>query len=189
MNRLLLPLVLVSLAGCGHKNVGTGRDSAAPAYAPPATTSNDAAIEDQQAAAPDAEGEVVDRTASETASETSPSHGNDNAPPPDEEQSGDDPQASDTAATDVKADAPHSDANRTAAAEEPATEPTDDITPDASASQPKGSRSKLFRGLANSVSRAVMKTFAEPSAAPAPPPEDDPFPNGEPADADPDVNR
>lgn len=189
MYRLLMPLVLLSLAGCGQKDAGAGRDSAAPAYVPPATTSNDAAVEDQQVGAPEATDEDVDRAALESVSETPPYNAKDDSPPPpDEELNGDDSQASDTAATDAKAGAPDFDANRTAAAEELAADLAD-ITPDASAGQPKGSGSKLFRGLANSVSRAVMKTFAEPSAAPAPPPEDDPFPNGEPADADPDVNR
>lgn len=188
MYRLLMPLVLLSLAGCGHKNVGTGRDSAAPAYVPPATTANDAAREDPQATAPEAAGDDVNFAASEVASETPRPTAHADSPLPVEEQS-DHPQASDTTATAAEANAPLSDVDRTAAAEEPAVEQTDDMAPDASASQPKSTRSKLFRGLANSISRAVVKTFSEPSAAPPAPLEDDPFPNGEPADADPDVNR
>ncbi len=185
MHRLLLPFVLLCLAGCGQKDASTGKGSAAPAYVPSAAKSHEAAIEGQQGGDSDAANDDVDFSASET----SPPNANDGSPAPDEDIADDRSQAGEAATADDDAKPPDSDAGLPAGAEEPAAEPSDADAAAQASRESKGSGSKLFRGLANSISRAVVKTFSEPPAVPPAPLEDDPFPNGEPADADPDVNR
>lgn len=187
MCRLLMPLLLLWLAaGCGQKDAGAGRNSSAPAYVPSAAPASEAAVDDRQGGPAQAADDDLDVAAPEA----SPPDADDAHRLPDEEPSDDDSQPRDSATSGADASGPHSNTNSASGDDEPAVEPGDgDAAGEASSGQPQGSRVKLFRGLANSVSRAVMKTIAEPSAAPAPPLEDDPFPNGEPADADPDVNR
>lgn len=154
------------LLGCGKSKSPLGP---APAFQPPANT-----------AAPPAQTE-------ESAKESAPSANDDNVaeemPAEEKEKMAIDAPAEaspETPLADAKAEQP---AKHDAATEAPAT--NDEAAP-ATAGKSKGSAGKLFRGLGNSLSRALAKipSADAPIETRREPPklDDDPFPKGEPVD-------
>lgn len=183
MNRTWITLALVSLiAGCGQQTAQPNKTSAPPAYVAPATTSNEASVEDRH----DADQDAVAGADLDAPSGSLPTSRDNRSVAADEEMARDDSQPDDVTG-DSGANLSHPDTSETVQ-DEPA--PADDDNADRAdtAVSQKRSAGKLLRGLANSVSRAVAKSYRKRTILP-PPVEGDPFPNGEPEDADPDLNR
>ena len=156
---------LLFAAGCGQQDPPSGKNSAAPAYVAP-TSVPDAETAPDQETVPDERDTAVASSAARASDITASDEASDETP-------------LETGA----------DRNQNEPAGESASASADD-TPGSAERSPvrKGSAAKLVRGLTNSVRRAMNKAYADRGNA-SPPPEDDPFPNGEPADADPDTSR
>lgn len=186
MARRFITLVLAALAiGCGQQDAATSKNSPAPAYVAPSDAPSQAATDRQDGAADAATDASSDRTASDeqTSTDADRSAASDESMAEDKVSPGDRVETKDE--EPIRSDA--ADERRTED-DEPASATADEQSAPSSAQGPKVSAGKLFRGLTNSVRRAANKTYAELKNQ-TPPPEDDPFPNGEPEDADPDVNH
>lgn len=183
MARRFITLVFAALAvGCGQQDAASTKNSSAPAYAPASDAPNQAATDDEEpAAVVRATDTSSDITASDEQATTEEyrSAASDEAMAEDEVSPGDRVTAKDeeSGRSDVVD-------GRRPEEDEPAKASADDLSATPSVEGPKISAGKLFRGLTNSVRRAANKTYSELGKQ-TPPPEDDPFPNGEPKDADP----
>lgn len=185
MARKLITLVFAALAaGCGQQDAATSKNSSAPAYVAPSDAPSRVGTDGGQDAAADA---ATDASSNLTAADERPSADEDlSMAASDEAMAEDEVSPSDRVTTrDEESDRSDDVNDRQPDEEEPANPTANEqsVSPP-SVQGPKVSAGKLFRGLTNSVRRAANKTYSE-LANKTPPPEDDPFPNGEPADADP----
>lgn len=184
MTRRLITLVFAALAvGCGQQDAASSKNSSAPAYAPAPDAPTQAATDNEQHAAADA---ATEASSDLTASDERPSADGNRSAASDETTTEDEVSPGDRVTTkDEESDRSDEAGDRRPEEDAPASASADDLSaPPPSAQTPKISAGKLFRGLTKSVGRAANKTYAELGNQ-TPPPEDDPFPNGEPEDADP----
>lgn len=187
MVRKLITFVFAALAaGCGQQDAATSKNSPAPAYVAPSDAPSQAATDDGQHAVADT---ATDTSSDLTASDEQATTDADRSAASDEAMAEDEVSPDDRLTTkDEEPDRSDEPTDRRPDENEPASASADDLSASSSARGPKVSTGKLFRGLTNSLRRAASKTYAELKNQ-TPPPEDDPFPNGEPADADPNSNR
>ncbi|HJT33621.1 MAG TPA: hypothetical protein VJ783_16365 [Pirellulales bacterium] len=183
MARKFITLVFAALAiGCGQQNAASPQNSSAPAYVPSSDGPTQAATDRQDGAADTA----TDASSDLTAADERPSADENGSAASDEAMAEDEVSPGDRVTTKDEESGQSEDvADRRPEEDEPASASADDLSATPPSVQgPKISAGKLFRGLTNSVRRAANKTYSELGKQ-TPPPEDDPFPNGEPADADP----